>query len=286
MRLRPGEIAKCRAVAVLRHHAQIHLQAVAQADGGARRPLLYHVRHVLIADEPLHDRSARFGCDHDIEVADGFAPSPVASRDLGLQHAVSLPKMTQQGDNDLFGGCQFGSRDRPGALGDRTQHLRFDARSNTRHGPQFAGLRRSRELVDRIDAEFLVQQVHALGAQARQRQQCRDPRRHLTLQLVEHRQMLATRDDGDLVSEIPPDPRQLIKVLAIGQHVGDVAWQLADQPRRLPVGAHPERVGPLDVEEIGNLVELAGNLGVDDGHGKLCALPSIGEAAPAAGLSP
>lgn len=73
-------------------------------------------------------------------------------------------------------------------------------------------------------------QVHALGAQTWQRQQSRDPRRHLILQLVKHWQMLAMRDDADLVSEIPPDPRQLIKVLAAGEHVGNAASQLADQP--------------------------------------------------------
>ena len=150
---------------------------------------------------------------------------------------------------------------------------------------QLAGLRRGRELVDRVDAEFFVQQVHALGAEARQRQQGRDPGRHLALQLVKHRQMLAARDDGDLVGEVPADARQLIKVLALGQHVGDVARQLADQPRRPPVGAHPERVGALDVEQIGNLVELAGDLGVDDWHGRVCALPSRREAAPAGGLT-
>jgi hypothetical protein len=70
------------------------------------------------------------------------------------------------------------------------------------------------------------------------------------------------------------------------QHVGDVAWQLPDQPRRPPVGAHPERACTLDIEELGHLVELDGNLGVDDGFGKLCALPSIGEAAPVPMLSP
>ena len=62
--------------------------------------------------------------------------------------------------------------------------------------------------------------------------------------------------------------------------------QIAGQPRGPPVGAHPERVCTLDVEEIGHLVELDGNLGVDDGFGKLCALPSIGEAAPVPMLSP
>ena len=113
VRLRPGEVAERGAVALLRHHAQIHLKAVAQPDGRARCPLLDDFRHVLVANEPLHDRPARFGCDHNVEIADGFAPSPVASRDLGLQHTGGLPEMTQQRDNDLFGDCQSGARRRP-----------------------------------------------------------------------------------------------------------------------------------------------------------------------------
>ena len=98
--------------------------------------------------------------------------------------------------------------------------------------------------------------------------------------------MFATRDDGDFVNEVPTDPWQLIKVFAVGEHVGHVAWQLADQPRGPPIGTHTEWVGALDVEEIGHLVELAGNLGVDDRHGKVCVLPSGREAAPADGLLP
>jgi len=98
--------------------------------------------------------------------------------------------------------------------------------------------------------------------------------------------MLAARDDGDLVGEVPTDSRQLIQVLALGQHIGDIARQLADQPRRPPVGANPEWVGALDVEEIGNFVQLARDLGIDDGHGRVCALPKAREAAPAGGLLP
>ena len=48
---------------------------------------------------------------------------------------------------------------------------------------------------------------------------------------------------------------------------GNVAWQLTDHPCRPAVSAHTERVGPLDVEQIGDLVELAGNFRIDDGHG-------------------
>jgi hypothetical protein len=35
---------------------------------------------------------------------------------------------------------------------------------------------------------------------------------------------------------------------------------------RAPIGADAERVGVLDLEELGHLVELRGNVSVVDGH--------------------
>jgi hypothetical protein len=102
--------------------------------------------------------------------------SSVASRDLGLQHTVALSKMAQQRGNDLFGARQFGARSHPRALSNGTQQLCFNARPDTLDGKQFPGPGCHRELIDCIDAEFLVQQMHALWAQARESQQSRDPR--------------------------------------------------------------------------------------------------------------
>jgi len=68
--------------------------------------------------------------------------------------------------------------------------------------------------------------------------------------------MPATGYYGDLAREVLADAGQLVEVLTGGHHVGHIARQFADQPRRLAVGAHAERIGALDVEQIGNLVEL------------------------------
>src|SRR5271165_121854 len=78
--------------------------------------------------------------------------------------------------------------------------------------------------------------------------------------------MSAARDGGDLVGKVLADTGQRVEVFAVGQHVGDVTRQLADDARRAPVGTHPERVGAFDFEQIGNLVELAGDFGVDQRH--------------------
>jgi len=64
-----------------------------------------------------------------------------------------------------------------------------------------------------------------------------------------HQKIFIARDDGDLVSEVATDPRQLTKILVPGEHVGHIA-------------------------------ELAGNLRVDR-LGKVCVRPSGRKAAPA-----
>jgi hypothetical protein len=71
----------------------------------------------------------------------------------------------------------------------------------------------------------------------------------------------------------------------VRQHLGNIARQLTDDARRPAVGAHPERIGTLDVQEVGHFVQLAGDFGVHDRHGKLCPVLA-GDAAPAAGLLP
>ena len=47
----------------------------------------------------------------------------------------------------------------------------------------------------------------------------------------------------------------------------DVGAQLADRACCVAVGAHPEGIGALDVEQVGDLVEDGADGGVDDGHG-------------------
>ena len=71
---------------------------------------------------------------------------------------------------------------------------------------------------------------------------------------------------SDLGGEVGADAGQRVEIFAGGQHLGHVARQRADDARGLAVGAHAERVRRVDLEEIGELLELAGDLRVGDGH--------------------
>ena len=266
VRLGTREIHQRRAVARLRHHAQVHLQPVAQPHRRARRPLFHHLRDVLVAGEAPHHLLPAGRGDHDVEVAHRLAPPAEAAGDLRERHAGRSGDVGQQRQRDLLRGGELGARRRGCTRGDGAQHPRLGTRPDARHLAQPARLRRGLQLRDAVDAERLLQKVHPLRPQPRQAQQFRDAGRHLACKLVEQRQMPALRDHPDLVGEIAPDARQVVEILARREHVRDRARQPLDQPRRAAIGADTERIGALDVEEVGDLVELLGDLGVGHGH--------------------
>ncbi len=75
------------------------------------------------------------------------------------------------------------------------------------------------------------------------------------------------RSEGfDLVSKVLADPGQLREVLAGCSHRGNAARQLADHPGRVTVSADPEGIGAFELKQIGELVEAAGNIGIEDRH--------------------
>jgi len=62
------------------------------------------------------------------------------------------------------------------------------------------------------------------------------------------------------------DAAQLGEVFARSHHRGDALRQRLDHARGLAIGAHAERIGALDVQQIGGLIEHRRDLGVVDRH--------------------
>ena len=79
-------------------------------------------------------------------------------------------------------------------------------------------------------------------------------------------------ETGDLVGQVIPDIGELGQVGAFLQHVGEAAAEVADRARRVAVGAHPERVGLLDFQQVGDMVERIRDLDVVHGHGQTSPL--------------
>jgi hypothetical protein len=131
---------------------------------------------------------------------------------------------------------------------------------------QLARLGRLPEVGHRADLQLVVKQPRAFGADAGHVGDLDESRRQLRLCLVQHCKVLRLYKLGDLAGEVGADTGQLGQVLARLQHLGGAAREVLDGTRRPAVGPHPERVGPLDLEQIGEVVEGRRDLRIVDRH--------------------
>jgi hypothetical protein len=126
-------------------------------------------------------------------------------------------------------------------------------------------------LLRRMHVELAVQRLNLLRPQSRDAQQLGDARRSALAQLLSQLAGAARRDFTHLGQQVVADARQLGQRLALGQLRGDVQPQPPDQARRVAVGAHAKRVAVLQLEQIGDLLEHAGDVGVVHGHERIIA---------------
>ena len=126
--------------------------------------------------------------------------------------------------------------------------------SDARHRTQAAVVARHLECFQRLDAERVVDPFREFRAHARNGlEQCR--RLEAAAQPVELRPAPGLEDLGDRRGDAAPDAGQLVQSLAtaIGQDVAHAHLQALDRVRRTPVGADPERVRLLGVQQLGHL---------------------------------
>ena len=81
-----GEVVQGRAVALLGHHPQVHLQAVAQHHRGFGVAFGDHPAHVLIRGEGVHHPEGLPAGDQDVQVAHRLHAAAVAAGHDGLRH--------------------------------------------------------------------------------------------------------------------------------------------------------------------------------------------------------
>src|SRR5207253_7663858 len=111
--------------------------------------------------------------------------------------------------------------------------------------------------------ELLVKDLDALGTEAGNAQQIEQSGRQLRRQLFPKRQLAGRDDIADLLGQIFADAGDLGQVFGRRAHqLGDRLRKIAYGAGRVAVGAHPERVRALDLEEIRHFVEQAGDVGV------------------------
>ena len=144
---------------------------------------------------------------------------------------------------------------------ERGEDLLLALRPETRERPQPLALCRGLELVERLDAELTPDAGRGLRAEPGQLHEEDDLRRDALLVLRERFDLAHLDDLDDLLLDRLADALQLLRA--------SVERELGDRPRRL---AHPrgrpairddtERVLALELEQVGEKLDLVGDLGV------------------------
>ena len=263
VRLGAGEIQQRRAIALLRHGADIDLQAGAQHDGRARRAMGENLGDVLVTDELVADRRPVRRRHQDIEIADGVAAAAIAAGD----HDAAA--VAQKADQRLG----FGFRDRKleALLGrrlfQRAGELLFDRRAKAVQLMQPPGLDGAAQIVERAHLELVVEQLDALRPEARKRGHLAK----LAGQLASSAGRAASKCPVLTMSAILPArslpmPGSSERSASVRQQAADALRQAFDGAGRAAIGAHAKLVLALDFQELGGLIEHRRDFGVLDRH--------------------
>ena len=263
VRLGAGEIQQRRTVRVGLHRPQVHLEAAPQLDRGPRLALRDDFRHVAVRDEPVHHRGAVPRRHQDIQVPDRLTPPPVAPRHLDLPDPAARSEMPDDRGRLGFG---FVEEHAPLAglrLAEPRAHLLFDLRPEPFELLDPALVERRGEVGRRFHLELLVEQLHAFGPETGNAQQVEQPRGELARELFAERQLPRGDDVRDLLGQVLADAGDVGQVLGPRLHqIGDRLGEIPNRTGRVAVRPHPERIRVLDLEEVRDLVEQAGDVGV------------------------
>src|SRR5258707_2363535 len=138
---------------------------------------------------------------------------------------------------------------------ERLEDLLLAFRPEPRQRPKALGLRRRLELGERRDAELLPDARGGLRPEPRQAHEQDDVGGDAGLALRQGLDLADLDDLDDLLLDRLADSLQLLR-LAVKRKLRDRARRLA-HPRRSPsIGEHAKRLGALELEQVGEEVEL------------------------------
>ena len=166
---RAGEVLEQVAEGLLGHDAEVHRQAGVRHGLGAGLAEGGHGVDRLQAGERLGERGRVARRGDDVEVLHGVGEPPRAP---GQLHADRGGVVAEGGD-ELLAHRERLRQDHPrlgapvGAGGERGEHVLLGLLAEALHVLQLAALRRAAEVLDRVDAQLVVEQLGALRAQAR-----------------------------------------------------------------------------------------------------------------------
>ena len=259
---RAGEIKKRRAIAFLRHSADIDLQAGTQHHGGAGRPVGYDLRDIFIFHQPVADRGAVFRGHQHVEIADGVAPPPITAGD---DDAPATAEIADQGLGLGFGHRELEPFRRLG-LFKRLQQFLLDHGAESADLAQPPGLDGLTKVIERAHFQPVIEQLDALRPESGKRRHIAELAREFPFQGVEQTEMSGLDNVGYLAGQILADPRQFRQIASGLQQACDCLGQALDLARGTAVGADAKLVLSPDLEQLGGLVEHGSDFRILNGH--------------------
>jgi len=143
------------------------------------------------------------------------------------------------------------------------KNLVFERALDAGQRAELAGFRRRLQGLQRRDAERVVDLLRALRTEARYLEHLHQALRRLRRQLSQERQRARLENRADLAGEVAPDAREFVEATFCRYRRRGYAERL-NRSRGGPVGAHPELILALDLEEVGDFLENARDVDVLD----------------------
>ena len=153
----------------------------------------------------------------------------------------------------------------------RGEHVLLGLLPEAGHVLEAALLRRGAQVVERGDAELLVEQPRALGPEPGNPRDRDEAGRYALLELVGGGNRARLEQRIDLLGDRLADARQLVRA-AIARHLRDRHAGLPDRLRGVAVGHHAIHDGSVELVQAGELLEGLGYLSVAHGPARVRAL--------------
>ena len=208
VRLRAGEVEERGAVALLRHGADVDLQARAQHDRRTGRAVGENIGDVFVAHQLIADRRAVLRRHHNVQISDRVAAPAITA---GHDDATAVAEKAHQ--RFRFG---FGDRQLEAFLGgrlfERGRKFLFNDRAESAQPVQPSRFDDATKIVEGAHLELVVNELDAFRPQAGESGNLAKLAGQLPFQRVEQGEMSGLDDFRDLAGQVLADTGKLRQV--------------------------------------------------------------------------
>ena len=244
------------------------MQPDVQPNGHLRVASQEHFLHVVELDEPIHHLGRIVGDGQEVEIADRLLATAEATGDFQSLDGRALLQMGRDGKHVPLG---RGPKHAPFGLGGQRKSVendRFGLRAESLECMNAARFTCLAQLVQRGDVQLAIDHGRPFWTQPWHAEDGQDALGNLGEQLIEHRQRAGLDERNDFGRQILADPLDLAnRTLGIGHDIGRRLGQIGERSRRIAIRPNPKRIGSLKLEQVGDLLENGGEVGVGHGRG-------------------